>query len=378
VIGTVGLVEASLTQAFTLEAGAGRWNLLLFDVQPDQRESVESFVGSRSSGPLEVTPLVPSQLSAINGTPVETLLTLPEGERPSSWAMRREFRHTYRADLSGSEVMVAGDWWDDEVAVGGDGGGRGTGAEPVSGDGVAGIARISMEVELAESLRVGLGDHVTWDFAGVPVESRITSLRSVDWARFETNFYVIFEPGVLEEAPQTAVILARIDGEQERAELQRDLVVRFANVAVLDLSLLQQTIDAILRQANQGIRFLGVFSTVAGVLVLIGALATSRYQRMRESALLKTLGATRRVILQILTVEYAVLGSLATTAGLVLAIGAGWMMARTVFEVPFRLDLVRIGGVWLWVTAVTVVVGLIGSRGALSRPPLAVLRDVAG
>ena len=378
VIGTVGLVEASLTQAFTLEAGAGRWNLLLFDVQPDQRESVESFVGSRSSGPLEVTPLVPSQLSAINGIPVETLLTLPEGERPSSWAMRREFRHTYRAELSGSEVMVAGDWWDDEVAVGGDGGGRGTGAERVSGDGVAGIARISMEVELAESLRVGLGDHVTWDFAGVPVESRITSLRSVDWARFETNFYVIFEPGVLEEAPQTAVILARVDGEQERAELQRDLVVRFANVAVLDLSLLQQTIDAILRQANQGIRFLGVFSTVAGVLVLIGALATSRYQRMRESALLKTLGATRRVILQILTVEYAVLGSLATTAGLVLAIGAGWMMARTVFEVPFRLDLVRIGGVWLWVTAVTVVVGLIGSRGALSRPPLAVLRDVAG
>ena len=235
-----------------------------------------------------------------------------------------------------------------------------------------------MEVELAESLRVGLGDHVTWDFAGVPVESRITSLRSVDWARFETNFYVIFEPGVLEEAPQTAVILARVDGEQERAELPRDLVVRFANVAVLDLSLLQPTIDAILRQANQGIRFLGVFSTVAGVLVLIGALATSRYQRMRESALLKTLGATRRVILQILTVEYAVLGSLATTAGLVLAIGAGWMMARTVFEVPFRLDLVRIGGVWLWVTAVTVVVGLIGSRGALSRPPLAVLRDVAG
>ena len=364
VIGTVGLVEESLTQAFTLEAGAGRWNLLLFDVQPDQRETVEGFVGSRSAGPLEVTPLVPSRLSAINGTPVETLLERPAGERPSPWAMRREYRHTYRAELSGSEVMVAGVWWDEPSLS--------------DGDEVADVARISMEVDLAESLRVGLGDHLTWDFAGVPVESRITSLRSVDWARFETNFYVIFEPGTLEEAPQTAVILTRVEGEQERAELQRDLVVRFANVSVLDLSLLQETIDTILEQANQGIRFLGVFSTVAGVLVLIGALATSRYQRMRESALLKTLGARRRVILQILTVEYAVLGSLATAAGLVLAIGAGWMMARTVFEVPFRLDLVRIGGVWLWVTAVTVVVGLIGSRGALSRPPLAVLRDVAG
>ena len=364
VIGTVGLVEESLTQAFTLEAGAGRWNLLLFDVQSDQRETVEGFVGSRSSGPLEVTPLVPSRLSAINGTPVETLLGRPRGERPSSWAMRREYRHTYRAELSGSEVVVAGAWWD-EPSVG-------------DGDEAAGVARISMEVDLAESLRVGLGDHVTWDFAGVPVESRITSLRSVDWARFETNFYVIFEPGTLEEAPQTAVILARIEGEQERAELQRDLVLRFANVSVLDLSLLQQTIDAILQRANEGIRFLGVFSTVAGVFVLIGALATSRYQRMRESALLKTLGARRRVVLQILTVEYAVLGSLATAAGLVLAIFAGWMMTWTVFEVAFRLDLARLGNVWLWVTGVTVVVGLIGSRGVFARPPLAVLRDVAG
>ena len=369
VIGTVGLVEASLTQAFTLETGVGGWNLLLFDVQSDQRTTVEDFVDSRASGPLEVTPLVPSRLLAIKGTPVETLLELPGEERPSSWAMRREYRHTYRAELSGSEVLVAGAWWEEPPVDDGD---------QEAGDGVAGVARISMEADLAESLRVGLGDHITWDFAGVPVESRITSLRSVDWARFETNFYVIFEPGTLEEAPQTAVILARIEGERERAELQRDLVVRFANVSVLDLSRLQATIDAILQRANQGIRFLGVFSTVAGVLVLIGALSTSRYQRMRESALLKTLGATRRVVLKVLTVEYAVLGSLATAAGLVLAIFAGWMMTWTVFEVPFRLDLARLGSVWLWVTAVTVVVGLIGSRGVVSRPPLAVLRDVAG
>ncbi len=373
VIGTVGLVEASLTQAFTLEAGAGRWNLLLFDVQPDQRATVEDFVDSRASGPLAVTPLVPSRLSAINGTPVETLLELPRGERPSSWAMRREYRHTYRAEISGSEVMVAGVWWDGSTGEGGDG----IGAQGI-GDPVARVARISMETELAESLRVGLGDHITWDFAGVLLESRITSLRTVDWARFETNFYVIFEPGTLEEAPQTAVILARVEGERERAEMQRDLVVRFANVSVLDLSLLQQTIDEILQRANQGIRFLGVFSTVAGVLVLIGALSTSRYQRMRESALLKTLGAGRRVVLKILTVEYALLGSLATAAGLVLAIFAGWMMTSMVFEVPFRLDLARLGSVWLWVTAVTVVVGLIGSWGVISRPPLAVLRDVGG
>ncbi|MEE8146852.1 MAG: FtsX-like permease family protein, partial [Longimicrobiales bacterium] len=179
VIGTVGLVEASLTQAFTLEAGVGGWNLLLFDVQSDQRTTVEDFVDPRASGPLEVTPLVPSRLLAIKGTPVETLLELPGGERPSSWAMRREYRHTYRAELSGSEALVAGAWWDEPPVDDGDQEAGDEGA----GDGVAGVARISMEADLAESLRVGLGDHITWDFAGVPVESRITSLRSVDWAR---------------------------------------------------------------------------------------------------------------------------------------------------------------------------------------------------
>ena len=378
VIGTVGLVEASLTQAFTLEAGAGSWNLLLFDVQSDQRETVQDFLDSRASGPLEVTPLVPSQLLAINGTPVETLLDRPRDERPRSWAWRRQYRHTYRAELTSSEVLVAGAWWDAPAGRGGDDGlGSEAAGDELAGDGVAGVARISMEADLAESLRVGLGDHITWDFGGVPVESRITSLRSVDWARFETNFYVVFEPGTLEDAPQTTVVLALIEGVQERAEMQRDLVRRFANVSVLDLSRLQQTIDEILERANQGIRFLGVFSTIAGVLVMIGALATSRYQRMRESALLKTLGASKRVVLQVLTVEYAVLGSLAAAAGLVLAIFGGWMMTWSVFEVPFQLDLVRLGTVWLWITGVTVVVGLIGSRGVLARPPLAVLRDVA-
>jgi len=279
---------------------------------------------------------------------------------------------------------VAGAWWNapavdsGDAGTGSDGTGDRVPGGGVTSDELAGVARISVEVELAEDLRVGLGDRITWDFAGVPVESEITSLRTVDWARFETNFYVVFEPGTLEEAPQTAVVLALIEEEQERAEMQRDLVVRFANVSVLDLSRLQQTIDEILVRANQGIRFLGLFSTVAGVLVLISALATSRYQRMRESALLKTLGARRRVVLQILTVEYAVLGSLAAAAGVVLAIFAGWMMTSAVFEVPFRLDLARLGSVWLWVTSVTVFVGLIGSRGVLARSPLAVLRDVVG
>ncbi len=238
------------------------------------------------------------------------------------------------------------------------------------------MPRVSLEADLAESLRVSIGDRITWDFAGVPLETRVVSLRTVDWTRFETNFFVVFEPGVLEEAPQTAVIMARVEGE--RAECQRDLVGVHANVSVLDLSRLQQAIDTILARANQAVRFLGIFSTIAGVLVLMGSLATSRYQRMRESAVLKTLGAQKGVILRILTVEYVAIGSLATLAGLLLAVVAGWLVVVQVFTVPFVFDPLRIGGVWLVITAVTLGVGLAGSRGVLLRPPLAVLRDVAG
>ena len=359
VIGTVSLVERSLTQEFTLEVGEGRPNLLLFDVQADQRPEVEAFVASRATGSLDVTPLVPSRLLAINGRSREELLDAPDGERPEGWALRREYRHTYRSDLTGSEELVEGDWWD----------------VPADSDG---LARVSLEADLAHSLRVVIGDRSTWDFAGVPVETRVVSLRTVDWTRFETNFFVVFEPGSIDEAPQTFVIMARVEGERERAEFQRDLVGSHANVAVLDLSRLQQAIDTMLDRANQAVRFLGIFSTVAGILVLMGSLATSRYQRMRESAVLKTLGAQKGVILRILMVEYVALGSLATFAGLVLAVVAGWLVVTQVFTVPFVFDPIRIGVVWLGITAVTVAVGMAGSRGVLLRPPLAVLRDVTG
>ena len=156
---------------------------LLFDVQSDQRTSVEEFIGSRSSGSPVSTPLVPSRLAAINGTSVEELLDVPREGRPPRWALRREYRHTYRNDLTGSEELVGGSWWD--------GAPRGDG-----------LARVSLEVDLAESLRVGVGDRITWDFAGVRIETRITSLRSVDWTRFDTNFFAVFEPGTLEEAPR--------------------------------------------------------------------------------------------------------------------------------------------------------------------------------
>ena len=359
VVGTVMQVEGNLARQFALEQVEGRANVLLFDVQVDQSSGVEELLGRSAVGTIEVTPLVPARLSAINGEDVQVLLEKPAEERPQRWALRREYRHTFRRHLTGSEELVQGTWWPEEA----------------SDDS---MPLVSVELDLAETLKVGVGDRLTWNIGGAELETRIASLRTVDWARFETNFFVVFEPGSLEGAPQTAVMLARIGSEDERARFQRDLIARYPNVSVLDLSNLQDALDTILSRVSQAIRFLGAFSTVAGLIVLAGSLGTSRYQRLREGALLKTLGARRAIIVRVLLAEYLALGTLAAATGLGLAMAAGWLLVGELFDMEFQPLVMRLVVVWGLVVGLTVVMGLLGSRGILGRRPLAVLREVGG
>jgi putative ABC transport system permease protein len=275
--------------------------------------------------------------------------------------VRREYRHTYRARPTGTEVIVAGAWWDEDG-----GAGDGTEARP---------ARVSLEVEIAEDLAVGLGDTLTWDVAGRPVASVVTSLREVDWNRFETNFFVVFEPGVLEEAPHSSVLLTRLEGQSARDEYLRALVAAYPNVAALDVTRVQEAIEGILGKVDGAVRFLAGFSALAGVLVLAAALATSRYQRMREGALLRTLGARRPQVLAILAAEYTTLGALAAFTGLALATGAAALVARGMFEIEFVPAPGAMVAVWAGVTVLTLATGLLGSRSTLTRPPLPVLRE---
>src|SRR5690606_12859127 len=160
------------------------------------------------------------------------------------------------------------------------------------------VVDISIEEELSTDLGVGLGDEIVWDVQGVPLRSRVRSIRSVDWARFEPNFFVVFAPGPLERAPHSLVSLARIAVPALRGTLQRAVAERFPNVTSIDLTLLQAAIEQLVERVSLAIRFMAVFSLATGVLVLIGAVATSRYQRVREGALLKTLGATRSQVLR--------------------------------------------------------------------------------
>lgn len=372
-VAAVGQVRGSLVERFTLDRGAGRPNLLLFDIQPDQREEVRAALREASSTPVSTTPVVPAELAAVEGRPVARLLEDTTRAAPRRWVLSRLYRNTYRDTLTDAEALVAGEWWGESGA----GGEAGPAPPGRSGGGGGGgeVARISLEADLASDLRVELGDRITWDVQGTRIESVVTSLRSVDWDRFQPNFFVVFEPGTLERAPQTFVALARVPGEEARARLQGELARRFPNVSILDLARIQETVDGLLDRAADAIRFIGGFVVLAGLLVLAGALATSRFQRMSEGALLRTLGARGDQMLRVVLSEYLVLGLVAGAAGVVLGAGGGWLVVRHVFEVEFQLRPVPLVGLWATTALLTGAVGLLSSRKILREPPLGVLRE---
>jgi putative ABC transport system permease protein len=224
------------------------------------------------------------------------------------------------------------------------------------------------------NLGVHVGDRIVWDVQGVPLASRVASLREVDWARFEPNFFAVFAPGALEQAPRTFVLLTRVEAAADRGALQRRIAERLPNVTTVDLSAVQETLERLIDRVVLAIRFMALFTLATGTLVLVGALATSRFQRVREGALLRTLGATRGQLFRIVLSEYLSLGALAAVVALLLSAVAGWALARFVFDGKFTLPLLPLAGLGAAVVGLTVAVGLANSREVIRRPPLEVLR----
>jgi putative ABC transport system permease protein len=357
-LGTLFLVQYNLLQTLRVTGGPDRPNFVLFDIQPDQLDAVRQTLAAGGFRPRGTVPIVPMRIQSIKGRPVtqrlgDTARATDGDDGPrGGWALRREYRSTFRDSLVPSERLVAGRWF-----------ARGTRE-----------TQISVEQDLARELGVRVGDEIVWDVQGVPLASRVANLREVDWARFEPNFFVVFAPGALEGAPQSLLTLTRIERAADRGALQRRIAERAPNVTSVDLSSLQDTLERLIDRVVLAIRFMALFTLATGTLVLIGALATSRFQRIREGALLRTLGATRAQLFRIVLSEYLSLGLLAATVALVLATAAGWALARWVFEGRFTLPLVPFAGLGAAVVLLTVTVGLANSREVLRRPPLEVLR----
>jgi putative ABC transport system permease protein len=336
--------------------GGERPNLMLFDIQDDQTGPLKKMLQDQGTPVRQHAPIVTMRITSIKGRAVADILK-DKSSRVPGWTLRREYRSTYRGGLSETEKVIAGTFtgWVEE----------GTEVPP-----------ISVGESLAADLQVKLGDEIVFDVQGVPVKTRVGSLRQVDWRRMQPNFFVVFPEGVLEGAPKFHIMALRVADAAQSALVQQAVVREFPNVSAIDLALVMQTIDGVYAKASFVVEFLALFTVLTGGIVLAGAILIGRSQRVRESVLLRTMGATKAQVNRIMFAEYLALGTLGAAVGALLAVGANWALAYFMFEVNWVMPsaTVLLGG-WAAVSVLTVTTGLLSNRGLCDHPPLAVLRE---
>lgn len=352
---TIILVQANLLKAFDITAENSRGNLVFFDVQEDQREGLAALVTDNGHSLVTQTPIVTMRFAGANGLDGEAWAA-KVGIPARHWALRREYRSTYRDSVVPTETLLSGEWF---------------GAKALAD----GLYEVSLEREIATELRASLGDTLTWDVQGVQVRTILTSTREVDWGRFEPNFFAVFQTAALREAPQQFVTIAAVSSDTAVARLQREAVRRYPNVSSIDLSLVRGTITQIVSKVTLTVRFLALFSLAMGIPVLFSAVAATRRDRLREGVLLKTLGATRAQIGRILLAEYAVLGLLGSLTGMALAIGGAWGLVTFVFEGTFSFAALPALGIAAAMSALAISIGVLTGRDVFRETPMAALRE---
>ncbi len=330
-------------------------NIFLFDIQRDQTQGVAEIVRSLDLPVIQEAPIVTMRLASIKGRLTSDILVDPSRKLPE-WQLQREYRSTYRETLADTEKIVSGKWI-----------GR---VDYKSGD----VVPISLDKEIAHDWDAKVGDELSFDVQGVPVKTKIASLREIDWKRFQTNFFVVFPAGVLESAPTFNVLVSRVPDAAASAKLQNAVVAKFSNVSALDLTSVIQTVDSILGKVALVIRVMSLFTVGAGLIVLASTIWSGRYQRLKESVLLRTLGASRAQIYQILCAEYLMLGLLASITGILLAVVSSWALARFVFKLDYAPSFWPLLVAASLVSGLTVGIGLLTSRGIGTTPPLEILR----
>jgi len=353
---TLDLTRGTLLTQLRSVGGADRPNLMFFDVQDDQVGPLTSLLRDQGAPVRQQAAIVTMRIAAVKGRPVTPLLKEGPG-RGGSWALRHEYRSTYRSALVDTERVVAGTF---------------------TGRAAPGAARVpvSLEEGVARELGVQVGDALDFDVQGVPVAAVVGSLRRVEWRRMQPNFFVVFPVGVLDDAPKFHVLAVRADTAEASARIQQAVVRGFPNVSAIDLTLIIRTVDGVFAKAAFVVGFLALFTVATGVIVLAGAVLIGRHQRVRESVLLRTLGASRRQVSRIMLAEYLVLGALGAFTGAALAVAANWALARFLFDAAWAAPsagvILAAGAL---VSAATAATGLLAGRGVCDHPPLQVLRQ---
>jgi len=349
---TLYFTKDVLLSRTSLEATAKTPNLILMDVQTNERDAAATSITASGMEILNNIPVITMRMHKIKEKQVRELIA-DTTNTINRWVLHHEFRVTYRDELAASETTVNGSW-------------------PKANEN--GIVPISMAENVAQDAQVALGDHIIFNIQGVLMETVVAHIRTVDWAQMQINFSIIFPSGVLENAPQFHVLTTNASSPEASAELQRNLVRKFPTVSVIDLRQVLTVVEGILNKISWVINFMAFFSILTGVIVLVSSVRNSKYQRIRESVLLRTLGAKGNQILRINALEYLYLGILGTGLGLFLALGGSMLLAKFVFESDFVYSWQPFVIVVPSISLLVLFIGLWNSKTVIASPPLKVLR----
>jgi putative ABC transport system permease protein len=359
----VRALQENLVAEFAVDLSPEAPDMFLLDIQSDQVDAVRAAILSRQdpgSPPPRLLPVLRARVVGVEGREVQ--LENYEDVRGRG-SLAREYTITYRPTLERNERVVAGRFWDDEVER------RTADAEPRT-------AEVSIEESINERFNINIGDTMRFDVLGRIIDARVTSVRHVEWSDSRAGgFMFVFRPGVLERAPHGSIAFFRGPADAgARGRLQADLVNVAPNVSVIDGREILQAIGTVVDNVTLAVTVVGSLVMLSGLLILVGAVAMTKFRRIYEAAIFKTLGATRRVITTVLLLEYGLLGALAGAIGAAGAIGLTWGVSRFALDIPFRArPLLSAAGV-LVTAALVAVVGIAASWDVLQRKPLATLR----
>lgn len=354
VIAQIQLVQGGLLARVADDAPADAPNFFFVGLLPEQVEPFRALlVAHGAEAGANLVPLVQARLANLAGREVAAMQFAGEEEERF---VTREFRVTWLEALPPGNVVTAGAWWTAEEAA----------REPW----------VSVDEQTLARLGLRLGDEVVFDVQGVRLPVTVHSARSIDWGRLQTNFFFIFTEKALDGAPASWVATVRSrPGLEARRALQNAVIAAMPNVTALDAAEIVERVQSLVDRIAGVIRFMAAASVLAGIVILGGSIAATRFRRVREAAIFKALGATRGALLRALAVEYAALGLIAGLVGTAVGAALAWAVLSLVMNVPWSPPVVVLAVLPAATAAATLAVGVVALLGVIAEKPLAVLRD---
>lgn len=352
-ISTLYFTKDILLAKTSLENKKTEANIILMDVQSAQEKALLTNFKNNNLEVIDNIPIITMRIEKLRGK-TSSEIRKDTTVNIRRWMLNREFRVTYRNKLSETEEILEGEFI-----------GKREKGKPIY---------ISISDNMAKDANLKIGEKVVFNIQGVLMETVVGSIRKVDWSSMQVNFMILFPEGVLENAPKFNVISTFASTEERSAALQRDLVQKFPNVTILDLRQVFTIVEDILDKISWIINFMAFFSILTGFIVLIGSVRNSKYQRIKESVLLRTLGAKSKQILQITALEYVYLGLLGSLTGILLSLVGSQLLATLLFKEPFIPSAIPFLVFLPGITFLVVLIGLSNLKSVLNSPPLEVLR----